>query len=174
MAKLTGSVALPPEDYSNYLARLKAGERSEHQKAADALFERAAALPPGVIEGAILKFPVADGYAMYLVTKDTGRTVEVKHIPYADAWQVHPALLRGLTRKDIVRQVEGERKLAALFAKPEKPSPEKQKLLDWAAEQKAKAACAHPPEHTQHTVDPKLKLRDVYTCGLCKQVLQVG
>ena len=139
MAKLTGSVALPPEDYTNYLARLKAGERSEHRKAADALFAKAAALPPGVIEGAILKFPVADGYAMYLVTKDTGRTVEVKHIPYGDAWQVHPALLRGLRRADIVRQVEAERKLAILFAKPEKPSPEKQKLLDWAAEQREKA-----------------------------------
>lgn len=117
MAKLTGSVALPEQDYRNYLANRKAGIKSAHDAAADALFEKAAALPPGVIEGAILKFPVADGYAMYLVTKDTGRTVEVKHIPYSDAWQVHPALLRGLTRADVVRQVEGERKLAALFSK---------------------------------------------------------
>lgn len=115
MAKLTGSVALPPEDYSDYFARRRAGIKSGHQKAADALFERAASLPPGVIEGAILKFRVADGFAMYLVSRDTGRSVEVQHIPYGDALQVHPALLRGLRRADIVRQVEAER--AALSAK---------------------------------------------------------
>lgn len=140
MAKLTGSVAFPPRDYDNYLANRKAGIVDPHDLVFAGLEARAAALPPGVIEGAILKFPVADGYAMYLVSKDTGRTVEVKHIPYGDAWQVHPALIRGLTRKDIVRQVEGERKLAALFAKPEKPSPEKQAALAWIAEQREKAS----------------------------------
>lgn len=137
MAKLTGSVALPEQDYTDYLARLKAGIKSEHDKAMDALRAKAEALPPGVIEGAILRFPAADGYALYLVTKDTGRTVEVKHIPHGDAWQVHPALLRGLRRADIVRQVETDRKVAALFTP--KPSPEKQKLMAWADEQREKS-----------------------------------
>jgi hypothetical protein len=117
MAKLTGTVSIPKENYGgDFLKNLKAGIKSEHQKAVDALFEKAEAIPEGVIEGAILKFPVADGYALYLVTKDSKRGVELKHIPYGDAWQVHPALIRGLTRKDIVRQVEGERRLTKLFA----------------------------------------------------------
>lgn len=100
MAKLTGSVALPEQDYRN----MKPG-RSPHDTAMDELWAKAKARPPGVIEGAILRFPVADGYALYLVAKDTGRTVELKHIPYGDAWQVHPALIRGLTRKDVMRMV---------------------------------------------------------------------
>jgi hypothetical protein len=120
MAKLVGRVELPEEDYSNYFERRKAGLKSEHEKAFEALCAKADALPKGTIEGAILKFPHADGYALYLVSKDTGRTVELKHIPYGDAWQVHPALIRGLSRKDIVRQVEGERRLTALFADAKK------------------------------------------------------
>ena len=117
MAKLTGSVSLPEQDYRNYLANLKAGIVSAHDAAFHELQEASDSLPPGVIVGALLKFPAADGYALYLVTKDNGRTVEVKHVSHGDAWQVHPALIRGLTRKDIVRQVEGERRFAGLFAK---------------------------------------------------------
>lgn len=75
----------------------------------------AARLKPGDIVGGILKFPVADGYALYLVQK--AKPLTVQHIAYGDAYRVHDALLRGLTRADVDKQLEGERIFRDFFAK---------------------------------------------------------
>lgn len=55
------------------------------------------------LTGFIVKQQIADGYAEYVVVKDTGKTIELKHINLFDAYSAHPAFLRGLTRADVLR-----------------------------------------------------------------------
>lgn len=50
---------------------------------------------PETMVGRILRFPYADGYAFYRVT--SARPFKVQHLKYGDAWEVHPATIRGLT-----------------------------------------------------------------------------
>ena len=50
--------------------------------------------------GVVISFQVADGYAYYRVSKDKPLTLQ--HIPFCDAYQVHPATIRGLGKQDIV------------------------------------------------------------------------
>src|SRR4051812_791830 len=58
------------------------------------------ALPEGTIKGTVLRFPVADGYAVYVVTKE--KPLTIAWVPYLDRWDVQPALIRGLNRNDIL------------------------------------------------------------------------
>lgn len=67
-----------------------------------ALQDKEAALPEGTYEGVILRFPHADGYAMYLVEKTSPLTLQ--HIPYGDAWQIPAAHLKGLDMDDVKEQ----------------------------------------------------------------------
>lgn len=92
----------PGEPFKVYLER-------QHNLLAD-LEKVSNSLPPGEIVGAIVRFPVADGYAHYLVKKDKPLTLQ--HLPYADAYAAHPALIRGLRRQDIL----DEREYAKTFA----------------------------------------------------------
>ena len=50
----------------------------------------------------IMHFPVADGKALYKVVKEKPLTLQ--HIPYGDAYQVQPALIRGLNFSDLEAQ----------------------------------------------------------------------
>lgn len=67
----------------------------------------------GEIKGIVVRFPVADGYAHYLVVNDKPLTLQ--HIPFCDAWQVEPALIRGLRKQDIVKYETQARQLDKLF-----------------------------------------------------------
>jgi len=68
----------------------------------------------GDVEGVVLQFPFADGYAYYLVTKATPLTVE--HLPIGDAWEVNPALIRGLRKQDVLDQAQRMLDLRTMFA----------------------------------------------------------
>ena len=70
-------------------------------------------LDNGEIVGGILRWQRADGYAMYLVTKD--RPLTLQHIPFGDAWTVEAALIRGLNRNDVLTMLRRERNLSRLF-----------------------------------------------------------
>ena len=76
---------------------------------------RSDGLPPGEVVGGLIKFQVADGYAVYIVTKAAPLTLT--HVPFGDAYQVHDALIRGLRRADVLASLERDRKLSAIFAK---------------------------------------------------------
>lgn len=86
-------------------------------QAMKALSDASNALPEGEIVGAILRFPVADGYAIYRVTKE--RPLTLQHVLFGDEWQIHPALLRGLTKADVLHQVRQARALDRLFNRTE-------------------------------------------------------
>ena len=50
----------------------------------------------------IMRFSVGDGDALYEVVKEQPLTL--RHIPEGDAYEAHPALLRGLEYLDLVQQ----------------------------------------------------------------------
>lgn len=77
------------------------------------LIERSANLPEGEVVGALLRWQRGDGYAFYVVTK--ARPLTVKLVPTGDAWQVEAALIRGLTRADVLEQLASARALASIF-----------------------------------------------------------
>jgi len=69
--------------------------------------------PSVSLVGALVSFPCADSAAYYRVCKDKPLTLQ--HIPYCDAWQVPYSQIRGLRRSDIVREIEGAKRMRAMF-----------------------------------------------------------
>lgn len=65
----------------------------------------------GPNRGEVVRFPMADGYAEYVVLTNT----QLIHLPVYDAWDIPAAHARGLRASDITRMVAQERKLAELF-----------------------------------------------------------
>jgi hypothetical protein len=57
----------------------------------------------------ILAFGVADGHALYGVY--SYKPLQLFHIPYGDAYHVDPALIRGLTARDVRERVRGQKKM---------------------------------------------------------------
>jgi hypothetical protein len=49
----------------------------------EAISDRA---PEGVSVGRIIRYQVADGYAFYVITRVSGSSVSVAHVPFGDAW----------------------------------------------------------------------------------------
>lgn len=70
----------------------------------------------GPLTGEIVRFPIADGAAQYMVA-DRPRGMVLIHLPIHDAWSIPEAHARGLRKADIVKLVEGERAWRELFAK---------------------------------------------------------
>ena len=79
----------------------------------DGMAARSAEIPEGGdIKGALIKFPVADGYAHYVVLRQ--KPLAVAHVPYGDAYQVSAATIRGLREADVRRQLATQRAFAAM------------------------------------------------------------
>lgn len=70
----------------------------------------------GTLTGEVVRFPIADGYAMYMVGEQS-RTTFLVHMPLGDAWQIPEAHARGLRKPDIKDLVGRQKKLAAIFGK---------------------------------------------------------
>ena len=60
--------------------------------------------PNGDLTGAVIRFPVADGYAFYIVSKDKPLTLQ--HIPFGDRYSIPMAHIRGIRREDIIWQLK--------------------------------------------------------------------
>lgn len=69
---------------------------------------------PGKLVGEELRWSRADGYARYIVVSE--KPFKLALLGVGDAYQVEGALIRGLRVDDASRQVEAERRFAALFA----------------------------------------------------------
>jgi hypothetical protein len=82
------------------------------RKILDALEATAAAQPDTQVLGGIVKFPVADGYAMYLVIKEKPLTLQ--SLPFGDGYQADPALIRGLRTVDIEARIKREQAFSRL------------------------------------------------------------
>ena len=68
------------------------------------------------LAGEIVRFPIADGYAQYMIWD--GRSMI--HLPLGDAWQIPEAHARGLRLADLRENVRRERAIADLFAAKKK------------------------------------------------------
>lgn len=117
MAKLApNSYDLPEPNYEggNFRDAFKAQEEAfkKLQEASDAIDFND---PKASLKGALLRWQRADGYAHYIVTAD--RPLTVQHVPFLDAWTVESALIRGLTRADVIAQLKREKAMKELFSK---------------------------------------------------------
>ena len=65
----------------------------------------------GEYVGETIQFPVADGYAEYMVA--SLKPVQLVHIPLWDGWDFEYA--HRLTAKDIKEKIDNQKKLAKLF-----------------------------------------------------------
>jgi len=63
--------------------------------------------------GEIIRFPVADGYAEYMVA--SMKPVELVHLPLGDAWDFQYAHL--LTAKEVQEKIDQQKALERLFKK---------------------------------------------------------
>lgn len=106
MAKLGPDVPGPWHDYSDRLIA--------HTNTLQALQAEANALPDGELVGALVKFQVADGYAIYRV--ESTRPLTLAHVPAHDGYSIPAAHIRGLTVADIRALVAQERHWARLIA----------------------------------------------------------
>ena len=61
--------------------------------------------------GEIIKFPVADGYAQYMVL--SMRPLQLIHLELGDAWHFPQAHL--MTTKEVNKKIDSEKSLAKLF-----------------------------------------------------------
>ena len=97
------------------LDKLRFDQRmAREQEIFDEMQQKAAALPEGKLEGAIVKFPYADGYALYMVQKE--KPLILQHIPYGDAWHIPDSHIRGLRHADVAGMVASDRRITEMFA----------------------------------------------------------
>lgn len=73
------------------------------------------ALPVGEIVGYICGWARGDGTAYYIVTQEHPLTLQ--HVAFMDMWTVESALIRGLTKADIVAMQESTARFRKLFAR---------------------------------------------------------
>lgn len=111
MAKLANTQIVvdmqrPGEDTMSYITR-------SHQEI-DKLLAVSNALSDDQIVGGIVRFPVADGYAMYQVTSEKPLTLQ--HIAYGDCWNITAAHMRGLRKADIQEMLQREKAIRQIFA----------------------------------------------------------
>lgn len=85
------------------------------EKLMDDLHKKASALPKGEYVGALIRFPVADGYAVYYVHKL--KPLTICHVPFGDKWRAHALIEKGLNVAEVKKMVDRERKLAEIFSR---------------------------------------------------------
>lgn len=68
--------------------------------------------PEGDLTGALIRFQVADGYAVYVVSKSEPLTLQ--HVPYMDAYQANEATIRGINKNTVRSQIMRDRVFAKM------------------------------------------------------------
>ena len=69
---------------------------------------------PGDLVGEIVRWQRADGYAQYMIVKESPLTIA--HMDWSDAWAIEAPLIRGLRLNDVRIMVEQEAAMRRLFA----------------------------------------------------------
>ena len=70
---------------------------------------------PGELVGEIVTWPVADGYAEYMVASE--KPLKLAHINILDGYVIPHAMIRGLRLSDIRSIVDHDRFMRKMFAK---------------------------------------------------------
>ena len=108
---------LPPEvpapvvDYSNYDSEKAQREEEVHKLKLKQFLINAGYNKP--LTGEILREPMADGYALYMVM-DAGRKWGLVHLPYGDAYD--SPNVQFLPKAEVKRRIQANKNLQAMFA----------------------------------------------------------
>lgn len=110
--KVYGSPVVPPKvDYLNYDRDKETKRENEHREAVKKwLLDNGY---KGKRTGETVRFGVADGYAEYMLGE--GRKSVLIHLPYGDGY--HYRDVRFLPKAEIIRRIEADKNLTALFKK---------------------------------------------------------
>lgn len=111
MAKIfnpPSSVVMPKVDYSN-MANYHKDQDTYLEQLKEVLQKR----KNGKNVGEIINFPVADGYASYMIA--SMKPLELVHIPLGDAW--HFDYANRLTANDVQDKLDQEKAMNRLFSK---------------------------------------------------------
>ena len=100
----------PETDYKNYDRVKEAAKIDAHKAALKAWLKNAGYT--GKRTGETVRFHVADGYAEYMM--GDGRKTILIHLPYYDGYS-YPDVAY-LPKKEILRRMEADKRMAALFA----------------------------------------------------------
>ena len=112
MAKLIGQIVI------TFNPRLSWGEmQSQEDEEIRHLGRKARAKDDTGLEcvGEEVRFPIADGYARYLVS--SAIPLELTHIAAGDGWQIPGAHMRGLELGDIIHNVSSRKSMEQMFRK---------------------------------------------------------
>src|SRR5690242_14674111 len=121
LVKIQDLIGRAPRDWDKYHAATAKGIEwpdNPEQKRTQAVMEEAEALDrsvgPGLKVGRLVHWPVADGNAMYFLTRIGKRMVELEHFPWGDAWR-SPVVVNGRAMREAVEQairaIEGMRRI---------------------------------------------------------------
>lgn len=109
MAKLGTPITLPPLNMGDW-------RTSAHVKAYDALEdEDEAARDRGEIVGRLVRYPIADGYAVYKIV--SAKPLTLAHVDYMDGWTIPAAHLRGINLASVKEDLRVKDARAAFFAR---------------------------------------------------------
>lgn len=75
--------------------------------------DRSNALPDDEIVGTVVRFQKGDGYAFYVVSKESPLTLDC--LCQGDHWQIDAPYMRGLEREDIISQRNRAKALDKIF-----------------------------------------------------------
>ncbi len=118
MAKVYSAPIPAPEfsEYEDHNGRIDFNKMNEVDSAYFArLTELAKANGPGDLVGEVLRFPHADGYAVYMVW--TQKPLSLIHLSLHDGYAIAEAHERGLKLSDVRAQVNRDKRLAELFGR---------------------------------------------------------
>jgi hypothetical protein len=100
MAQLGTPYPFPPIDYSKPAKEFFAEQEEALNK---------------IPKDRIIRFSVADGYAVYYVKSFS--PLVLQHVDYGDGWQISDAHIRGLRKADVEQMLAREASIRKLFSK---------------------------------------------------------
>lgn len=102
-----------PGDWESDWSKGVAAEIARTDKLYRALAEAQPDADAKDLKGAILRFPRADGYAVYIVVKHAPLTLQ--HLPVGDAWHADRCTIKGVDVAEVRKQLRSYYTMRELF-----------------------------------------------------------
>lgn len=109
--ELPENLPAPVADYVNY--DFKKEEAKEQKHISDLKEHLISYGYNKPLTGEILREPVGDGYALYMVV-DRGREWGLMHLPYNDAY--HSPNVEFLPKSEVKKRIASQKKIASIFS----------------------------------------------------------